>query len=296
MIKVVVFIGLGNMGGLMAKNLAAEDFDVLAFDQSDQAMATAVANGCSQVTDLPSALADADAVVTMLPNDKIVTSVLAGELDIAASTPGHCLFIDCSTVAPQTSRHLAQSLQAGGRRFIDAPVSGGTAAADKGTLAFMCGGSEEDIQRATPLLRAMGANIFRAGDCGAGATAKLCNNLLLAIQMAGTAEALKLGMNNGLDPKVLSSIMQESSGANWSLEKYNPVPEVMAGVPSSNNYQGGFMTDLMLKDLGLALSTAANSGSMTPMGSVAQSLFSIAKSLDERDGKSDFSKIFTIFQ
>ena len=157
--------------------------------------------------------------------------------------------------------------------MIDAPVSGGTGGAIAGTLTFMVGGSEEDLERARPLLEKMGANIFHAGGAGAGQTAKICNNMLLGVLMIGTSEAIALGVANGLDPKVLSEIMRRSSGGNWALEKYNPLPGVMENAPASKGYAGGFGTDLMLKDLGLAQENAMAVGAATPLGGLARNLY-----------------------
>jgi 3-hydroxyisobutyrate dehydrogenase len=232
----------------------------------------------------------------MLPNGAIVEAVYIDEEKLLDKVQAGTLLIDCSTVAPDNSRRVGLEAAHRGLDFVDAPVSGGTAGAAAGTLAFMCGGSTTAFARAKPILEAMGANIFHAGDCGAGSVTKICNNMLLAIHMAGTAEALQLGINNGLDPKVLSDIMLKSSGRNWSLEVYNPVPGVMDGVPASRDYEGGFMTSLMLKDLGLAAEAAKASGSATPMGSLAQSLYAMLKRRDERSGQSDFSRILDVFR
>ena len=209
------------------------------------------------------------------------------------------LIVDCSTVAPQNSRRVAEEAAKRGLSFVDAPVSGGVAAAAAGTLAFMCGGPEADVERAGQVLNAMGNNVFRAGDHGAGSVAKICNNMLLAIHMAGTAEALQLGIDNGLDPNALSEIMLKSSGCNWSLEKYNPCPGVMEGVPSSNDYQGGFMVQLMQKDLGLAAQAANGSESYTPMGELAAELYARHSEGSQADGRSnadiDFASIMQLF-
>ena len=296
MSKQVAFIGLGNMGGPMAKNLVNAGFSVTAFDLSPQAIEKAKVDGCAIAEDPRVAAATADIIITMLPSGPIVEAVYFADQAIVTAAQSHALLIDCSTVAPENSRRVAKAASEQGLKFIDAPVSGGTAAAAAGTLAFMCGGAEADVGAAREVLDVMGANIFHAGDHGAGSVAKLCNNMLLAIHMAGTAEALQLGINNGLDPKVLSDIMLKSSGCNWSLEKYNPVPGVMDTVPASNGYQGGFMTNLMLKDLGLAQEAAKSSSSAVPMGNIAQSLFTLSKQHDERDGVSDFSKIIQVFE
>lgn len=291
----VAFIGLGNMGGPMAANLVKAGFSVLAFDLSPAALEKAKADGCSTFNDPREAVKDAEIVVTMLPSGPIVESVYIHDQALLDVAKQNTLFVDCSTVAPENSRCVAKAAQEKGVRFIDAPVSGGTAAAAAGTLAFMCGGEAEDVKAAHVVLEVMGSNIFHAGIHGAGSAAKLCNNMLLAIHMAGTAEALQLGINNGLDPKVLSEIMLKSSGCNWSLQVYNPVPGVMDNVPSSKDYQGGFMTNLMLKDLGLAMDAARSSSSVVPMGGLAQSLYTQLKHKDDRDGVSDFSKILEVF-
>lgn len=295
MSKKVAFIGLGNMGGPMAANLAKKGFDVTAFDLSEAALQNAKEAGCGTTSDPKEAVQGADFVVTMLPSGPIVELVMVkqGLLD---AIPASALIIDCSTVSPDDSRKIARAAGERGLHFIDAPVSGGTAAATAGTLAFMCGGSAEDFERGKEVLEAMGVNIFHAGDHGAGSVAKVCNNMLLAIHMAGTAEALQMGINNGLDPKVLSEIMLKSSGCNWSLEKYNPVPGVMENVPASKGYQGGFMVNLMLKDLGLAMEAANSSKSSTPMGAMAQSLFNMYRNGGEDRGTMDFSSIIKLFE
>ncbi|RZV49330.1 MAG: 3-hydroxyisobutyrate dehydrogenase, partial [Pseudomonadales bacterium] len=273
----VAFIGLGNMGGGMAANLVKAGYNVNAFDLSEKALAAAVAAGCVASASAASAVGDADYVVSMLPNGAIMESLYIDNEALLDTMPDTALVIDCSTVAAENSRRMIAEAEKRGIRAIDAPVSGGVAAAAAGTLAFMCGGKEADVDAARPVLEAMGANIFRAGDAGAGQVAKICNNMLLAVNMAGTAEALQLGVNNGLSPEVLSEIMLKSSGRNWSLEVYNPYPGVMDGVPASRDYEGGFMVNLMLKDLGLAMDTAKASQSTTPMGALAQSLYMLLK-------------------
>lgn len=296
MSKRVAFIGLGNMGGPMAANIVKGGFEVFAFDLSTNALTQAQSAGCQVTHDPREAVAGADFVVTMLPNGAIVEALLIDDTALLDSIPKTALLIDCSTVAPQNSRRVAQEAGRRGIRSIDAPVSGGTAAAAAGTLAFMCGGAAADVEAAKAVLATMGANIFHAGDHGAGSVAKICNNMLLAVHMIGTAEALQLGINNGLDPKVLSEIMLKSSGGNWSLEKYNPVPGVLPDVPASRDYQGGFVVNLMLKDLGLALEAARGSSSAVPMGSLANSLYTVHKHGASDDGALDFSSILRLFQ
>jgi len=296
MSKTVAFIGLGNMGAGMAANLVNAGFKVSAFDLVPAALDQAKAAGCHVASSARDAVADADYIVSMLPNGQIVESLYIHNDKLLDDISKSALVIDCSTVAPENSRNMIAAAKEKGIAAIDAPVSGGVAAAAAGTLAFMCGGEVEACEAAKPILEAMGANVFRAGDAGAGQVAKVCNNMLLAIHMTGTAEALQLGMDNGLDPKVLSDIMLKSSGCNWSLEKYNPVPGVMESVPASNGYQGGFMVDLMLKDLGLATEAALASKSSTPMGSAARNLFNLHKSSDGKDkGSMDFSSILELY-
>lgn len=291
----VAFIGLGNMGGGMAANLVKSGFDVTAFDLSEKALSAAAEAGCKTQKSASDAVVDADYLVSMLPNGAIVEDVYIHKDALLDVIPKKALVIDCSTVAASNSRTMIAEAEKRGVRAIDAPVSGGVAAAAAGTLAFMCGGTKENCDAAKPVLEAMGANIFRAGEAGAGQIAKICNNMLLAIHMTGTAEALQLGVNNGLDPAVLSEIMLKSSGCNWSLEKYNPYPGVMPNVPASNDYQGGFMVGLMLKDLGLAMEAAGASQSKTPMGTLAQSLYEQHRDSAQDAAHSDFSSILKIF-
>jgi len=296
MSKTVAFIGLGNMGGGMAVNLVKAGFKVNAFDLVEANLKAAEQAGCTPVDCAKKAVEGVDYVVSMLPNGAIVESVYIDGDALLEVIPKTALVLDCSTIAPNNSRRVGAAAKKLDVQFVDAPVSGGVAAAAAGSLAFMVGGSEANFEAAKVVLEAMGANIFRAGDVGAGQVAKVCNNMLLAIHMSGTAEALQLGIDNGLDPKTLSEIMLKSSGCNWSLEKYNPVPGVMDGVPSSNDYQGGFMVDLMLKDLGLAQEAANGSKSSIPMGSAARNLFNLHKnSAGEDKGAKDFSSIQQLF-
>jgi 3-hydroxyisobutyrate dehydrogenase len=239
------------------------------------------------------AVADADVVISMLPSGKAVASLYLGDKGVLEHIPQGALIIDCSTIDAATAKQVAQAAEASGRRMIDAPVSGGVAGAAAGTLTFICGGTAEDVQRAEPVLLQMGKKVFRAGDHGAGQTAKLCNNMLLAIHMIGTCEALQLGADHGLDPKVLSEIMLASSGRNWSLELYNPWPGVMENVPASRDYAGGFAVNLMNKDLGLAIEAAMDSGTNTPLGALAKSLYALHAS--EGNGQLDFSSIQQMF-
>jgi len=295
MTQTVAFIGLGNMGGPMAGNLVKAGFKVNAFDLVEAARKHAQEVGCSTPATAAEAIQGADFVITMLPSGPIVEALMIDKDALFDKIQKNALVIDCSTVAPENSRRLAGEATQRGLRFIDAPVSGGVAGAAAGTLAFMCGGPDADFEAAKAVLSKMGTNIFHAGAHGAGSVAKICNNMLLAIHMIGTAEALQLGINNGLDPKVLSDIMLKSSGANWSLEKYNPVPGVLPNVPASRDYQGGFMVKLMQKDLGLALGAARSSNSTIPLGSLANNLYGIHAKSKDGVADSDFSSILKLF-
>ena len=293
----IAFIGLGNMGGPMALNLQKAGHTVRAFDLSASACEKFAAEGLQIAQDAAAAVQGADAVISMLPASQHVEALYLGKGDapgLLTFIAKGALLIDSSTIAAATSQKLAQAAQAAGIDCIDAPVSGGTGGAIAGTLTFIVGGSSAALERARPLLEAMGANIFHAGDAGAGQTAKICNNMLLGILMAGTSEAIALGEANGLDPKVLSEIMRRSSGGNWALEKYNPFPGVQENVPSSKGYAGGFGTDLMLKDLGLAQENATAVKASTPLGGLARSLYA-AHSLSGR-GALDFSSIIQMLQ
>ncbi|WP_333798277.1 3-hydroxyisobutyrate dehydrogenase [Rheinheimera sp.] len=289
----VAFIGLGNMGGPMAINLLKAGHQVQAFDLSKDALTQVQAEGAVVAASAVDAVKGAEFIISMLPAGKHVAGLYLGEQGVAGHIAKNALVLDCSTIDAATARSVGAGLAAQGIAFIDAPVSGGVGGAKAGTLTFIVGGSAQNFERAKTVLEAMGKNLFHAGDVGAGQVAKICNNMLLSILMAGTSEALQLGIDNGLDPKVLSDIMLKSSGRNWTLELYNPCPDVQPNVPSSNNYQGGFMVDLMAKDLGLAAECAQLSQSATPMGSLARNLYVTHQR--QGNGKLDFSSIFRLF-
>ncbi len=288
--QVVAFIGLGNMGGPMALNLQKAGFQVQAFDLNKDALAAVAAAGAIAAESAKAAVQGADFVISMLPAGKHVIGLYQ---DVRSDIKAGALVLDCSTIDAQSARQVGSLLSDAGIAFIDAPVSGGVGGAKAGTLTFIVGGSAENFQRANDVLSAMGKNLFHAGEVGAGQIAKICNNMLLSVLMVGTSEALQLGVDNGLDPKVLSEIMLKSSGRNWTLELYNPCPDVQPNVPSSNNYQGGFMVDLMAKDLGLASECAQQSQSATPMGALARNLY--VQHQRQGNGKLDFSSIFRFF-
>lgn len=288
----VGFIGLGNMGGPMAANLIKAGHQVSVFDLSEAAMGALVEQGATAAASANEAASDKDFVVTMLPAGKHVAGLYLGDEGLLSVVDKNTLLIDSSTIDSDTARKVAAAAQAAGIAFIDAPVSGGTAGAAAGTLTFIIGGEAADYERSKTVLGNMGKNLFHAGGAGAGQVAKICNNMLLSILMAGTSEALQMGMDNGLDPKVLSDIMLQSSGRNWCLELYNPVPGVMENVPSSKGYSGGFMVDLMLKDLGLAQEAATLSKSSVPLGGLARDLYAMHSRSGA--GTKDFSSIIEL--
>lgn len=290
----IAFIGLGNMGGPMAANLLKAGQNVKVFDLVPESVATLVSQGAMAATSADEAVKGASVIISMLPAGKHVKALYCGETGLKGQLSPDALVIDCSTIDANTAVEVGNDLVASGISFVDAPVSGGVGGAVAGTLTFIVGGDKSSFERAKPILENMGKNIFHAGDLGAGQIAKICNNMLLSVLMVGTAEALQMGIKNGLDPKVLSDIMLQSSGRNWTLELYNPCPEVMENVPSSNDYQGGFMVDLMKKDLGLAMDAALSSQSTTPMGALAQSLYTMHS--NQGNGKKDFSSIFQMLQ
>ena len=293
----IAFIGLGHMGGPMALNLKKAGHSISAFDLSKAACEQYAAEGLTIVADAAAAVQSAEIVISMLPASQHVEALFLGNGSapgLLAAIPKGALIIDSSTIAAATSQKVAKAAEAAGIAFIDAPVSGGTGGAIAGTLTFMVGGDAAALERARPVLEKMGANIFHAGAVGAGQTTKICNNMLLGILMAGTSEAIALGVANGLDPKVLSEIMRRSSGGNWALEKYNPFPGVQENAPASKDYAGGFGTDLMLKDLGLAQENATAVRASTPLGGLARNLYA-AHSL-AGNGALDFSSILRMVQ
>jgi 3-hydroxyisobutyrate dehydrogenase len=293
----VAFIGLGNMGGPMAKNLVAAGHAVTVFDLMPEACADLQEAGAGVAATTEAAVEGVDYVITMLPAGKHVAGVYIGTDDnpgLFAQLSTSVTVLDCSTIDAETARRVGGAAKELGIGFMDAPVSGGVAAAAAGTLAFMCGGDAETFEKGRLILADMGKNIFHAGPAGAGQVAKGCNNMLLAIHMIGTSEALEMGARNGLDPSVLSEIMLASSGRNWSLEVYNPYPGVMETAPASNDYKPGFMVDLMVKDLGLAMEIARGSEFDNPMGRLAQDLYQ--EHQQAGNGQRDFSSILQKLQ
>ena len=287
------FIGLGNMGMPMAQNLISNGIKVKGFDVSEEVLKQALKNEIDVCSDALQVSQGINVLITMLPNGEAVSSVFNSESLLENIDPS-ILIIECSTISPKTSKELSLKASSLNLEMIDAPVSGGVKGAEEAGLTFMVGGSVENVEKAKPILSMMGKNIFHAGESGSGQVAKLCNNMLLAIHMSGTAEALSMGVKSGLDPNVLSEIMSKSSGGNWSLDKYNPYPGVMIESPASKDYQGGFLNKLMIKDLNLAKELAQDSKTETPMGDSARNLYDelIEQGLEDLD----FSSVQKLFQ
>ncbi|WP_374412207.1 3-hydroxyisobutyrate dehydrogenase [Novosphingobium colocasiae] len=285
----IAFIGLGNMGGGMAANLAKAGHDVKAFDLSAEALARAKEAGCEPFDTVSAAVADAEAVITMLPNGAIVKSVYTSE--VIGKAPKGALLIDSSTIDVATLREVAALAGDAGYPMVDAPVSGGVAAAAGGNLTFMVGGSDEAFAAAQPVLEPMAKAVIHAGAIGAGQVAKMCNNMLLAIHMIGTCEALKMAERAGLEPQKFFEISSKSTGYCWSLNDYTPAPGVGAASPADNGYAGGFASALMLKDLRLAMDGAAHAGAKVPMGEHAKAIYEAF--VDSGNGGLDFGAIFT---
>ncbi len=284
------FIGLGNMGLPMAINLLKAGHAVVGFDLMSNQLDAFVVAGGKAAPNANAAASDADVVITMLPASKHVEGLYLGENGLLATANPKSILIDCSTISPKVAQAVAGAARAKGFAMVDAPVSGGTAGAQAGTLTFMVGGERSVVECVRPILEKMGKNIFHAGGSGAGQTVKVCNNMLLGIQMLGTCEALRLGIANGLDPKVLSDIMSKSSGRNWTLELYNPCPGVMENVPASRGYSGGFGVDLMLKDMGLATENAQALQASVPLAKLAEQLYEAHSKAG--NGQLDFSSVF----
>jgi len=290
----IAFIGLGNMGGPMAQNLLKAGHELAVFDLVPSAVQALADAGARSAASAGECVQGAKVVISMLPASRHVEGLYLGADGLLSQIAAGTLVIECSTIAPESARKVATAAREAGIRLIDAPVSGGTGGAVAGTLTFIVGGAQDDLEAARPYLEQMGRNIFHAGESGAGQVAKICNNMLLGILMAGTSEALALGAANGLDPKVLSDIIAKSSGRNWATELYNPWPGVMPDVPASKNYAGGFGVDLMLKDLGLAAEAALHTGASTPLGELARNLYSLHSA--GGNGGLDFSSIVRLYE
>ncbi|WP_313055154.1 3-hydroxyisobutyrate dehydrogenase [Pseudomonas lopnurensis] len=289
------FIGLGNMGAPMAHNLLKAGHQLSVFDLNATAVENLVGAGALPV-DSPTAIAqgNAELIITMLPAAAHVKSVYLGENGLIASSRAGVMLIDCSTIDPHSAREVATAAAAHGNPMLDAPVSGGTGGAAAGTLTFMVGGSAADFDRAQPILAAMGKNIIHCGDAGNGQVAKVANNMLLGISMIGVAEAMALGVALGMDAKTLAGVINTSSGRCWSSDTYNPFPGVLENAPASRGYSGGFGSDLMLKDLGLATEAAKQVRQPVILGALAQQLYQAFSA--QGNGGLDFSAIINQYR
>ena len=268
---VIGFIGVGNMGTGMAANLVKAGHMVRAFDVSDAALSHAVEVGAARVGSVTEAAKGADAVITMLQTGQQVHDVYEREAFSAASR--EAILIDCSTIDVATAREVGEAAAGRGFDMVDAPVSGGVAGAIAATLTFMVGGTDKSFTMAQPILTAMGKAVIHAGPAGSGQAAKICNNMLLGASMIATAEAFNLAIRLGLDPQVFFDISSKASGQCWSMTSYCPVPGPVPAAPSNRNYDGGFMSALMLKDLKLAMAASQATGASVPMGALAESLY-----------------------
>ena len=282
----IAFIGLGNMGGGMAANLVKAGHEVCAFDLSEAALAAAREAGCATFATAKQACAGAEAVVSMLPNGAIVRQVYWD--DVIGHAPKGAILLDCSTIDVATAREVISVTEQHGYQMVDAPVSGGIAAAAAGTLTFMVGGTAEAFARAQPILAAMGKAVIRAGGPGTGQAAKICNNMLLAIHMIGTCEAFAMAQKLGLDAQTFYDISSVSSGQCWSMTSYCPVPGVGPVTPADNGYQGGFAAGLMLKDLKLAMEAAQAAGAKVELGEHARAIY---EAFAQDNAGTDFSGI-----
>lgn len=282
----IAFIGLGNMGGGMAANLVKAGHEVRAFDLSEPALAAAREAGCQTFATAKEACQGAEAVVSMLPNGAIVKAVYWD--DVIGHAPAGAILLDCSTIDVATAREVISVTEAHGYQMVDAPVSGGIAAAAGGTLTFMVGGSDEAFARAQPILQAMGKAVIHAGAAGNGQAAKICNNMLLAIHMIGTCEAFAMAEKLGLDAQTFYDISSVSSGQNWSMTSYCPVPGVGPVTPADDGYQGGFAAGLMLKDLKLAMEAATAAGARVELGDHARAIY---EAFARDNAATDFSGI-----
>jgi 3-hydroxyisobutyrate dehydrogenase len=284
------FVGLGNMGGGMAFNLAKAGHEVVAFDLAEAAVARAVERGCARAGSAREAGSGVDVVVTMLPAGRHVADVYERHLFDAVKPD--TLLIDCSTIDVATAHAVAEKAAAKGLPMVDAPVSGGIAAAEGGSLTFMVGGAPEAFARAEPILQAMAKAVIHAGDAGAGQAAKICNNMILGATMVATCEALALALRLGLDPQKFYDIASKASGQSWSLTSYCPLPGVGPESPADRGYQGGFAAGLMLKDLKLAMAAAQSVDASVPMGAAAQALYQ--SFVNAGAGTRDFSGIIAM--
>lgn len=274
----------------MAKNLLDAGHKLLVHDVFPEALVDLRELGAGTAATPGEVASQTSTIITMLPSSPNVKDAYCGENGILSSMKPGSLLIDTSTIEPAVAQEVDELVQSKGGTFLDAPVSGGVTAAKGGTLTFMVGGKEESYQEAVKILQHMGKNVIHTGPCGTGQAAKICNNLLLAVSMIGVSEATNLAIRLGLEPEMIAKVINTSSGRCWSSDTYNPCPGIIEGIPSSNNYQGGFASQLMVKDLGLAQNAATATKTPTPMGSLAHQIYRIM--CNGGYGKLDFSSVF----
>ncbi|KAI3413497.1 hypothetical protein GPALN_010987 [Globodera pallida] len=294
------FIGLGNMGGHMARNLLSRGVQLVVYDVDQSKLETLQSQNASssslKVAENPAEVAaNCTEIVTMLPNSAHVRSVFIDKFGILGTLKAGSLCVDCSTIDQSVSIFMAELVADKGCTFVDAPVSGGVLGAKDGTLTFMVGGNEDAFNRARPILALMGKNTVHCGGVGSGQATKICNNMLLSVQMIALAETLNLGVKMGLDPKMLTSVINSSSGRCWSSDTYNPCPGVLPNTPASSNYNGGFGCKLMAKDLGLAQNSSTQFKVPTPMGSLAHQIYQLLAGHPEFADK-DFTVVYKMFE
>ncbi len=288
------FIGLGNMGGPMVRNLVEAGHGVTAYDLAPERLAAAAADGARAAASVAEAAAAGEAVITMLPAGAEVREVFIGEGGALHAARPEALLIDCSTIDLETARAVAKAAAESGREMLDAPVSGGTAGAEAGTLTFMVGGTEAAFARARPILENMGRTIIHAGAVGAGQAVKMCNQLMLAVSMIGVGEAFTLARKVGLDPQVMYDVCSTATSRSWALTEYCPEPGILEAAPSSRGYPAGFTAAMMLKDLRLARAAAEAAGADTALGAQAAALYE--RYCEAGEGASDFSGIIRMIK
>jgi 3-hydroxyisobutyrate dehydrogenase len=290
----IAFVGVGTMGLPMAKNLVKKGFAVTAYDVSPEAVRVAASAGMTAAASAAEAVATADLVITMLPSSPHVESVYTGDGGVLVAARKGMLCVDMSTIDPGVSRRVAAAAAERGLRFMDAPVSGGVPRAAEGTLAIMVGGAPSDFDEAFPALSAMGANVIRVGPVGSGEVVKLCNNLIAGVAAVAVSEAFRIAEGFGVDPQVVTEVIAKSSGHTWVMEHMHPVPGLSPKAASTNGYQPGFMTDLMCKDLGLAVDAARALRVPVFTAPAAQQVYRLASS--HGLGRKDFTSVYTLLK
>jgi 3-hydroxyisobutyrate dehydrogenase len=288
------FIGVGTMGLPMATNLVKKGFTVTAFDLNADAVKAAAAAGMTAAASAAEAVAGAEVVITMLPSSSHVEKAYTGDGGVLVAAKKGTLCVDMSTVDPAVSRRLAASAAERGLRFIDAPVSGGVTGATDATLAIMVGGAAADVEAARPALSAMGTNVIHVGAVGSGEVVKLCNNLIAGVSAVAVSEAFRIAQGFGVDPKVVTEVISKSSGNTWVMEKAHPVPGLVARAASTNEYRPGFMTDLMCKDVGLAVEAARALRIPVFVAPAAQQVYRLASS--HGLGRKDFTSVYSFLK